>query len=743
MSFFAEIKRRNVGKVGIAYAVTTWILLQLTDVVADILKLPDWVPQLILVILVVGFLPAVILAWAFEMTPDGVKREKDVDRSKSVTPDTGKKLNKVIFALMAIALLYFIWESRFSDHDGAETGPVASTVSEAQGELVAGESEIQDEVDQQSIAVLPFDNRSQLKEDEFFVAGIHDDLLTKLAGVGSLKVISRTSVNKYKETEKTIPEIAAELNVATVMEGAVQRSGNTVRINVQLIDATTDEHIWAEIFDRELTAENLFTIQTEVSEKIAFALEATLTPEEQERISAFPTTNLDAYDAYLAGRQLASRRNAEDLAAARQLLEEAVELDPEFAQAWSSLALTIYLQMNYGRLPFMEARGPMNEAADKALELNPGLGEPWLIRAQLMAIGGQYTESEAAFLKALELSPNSALAHHWYSNYLDDSSARLNEAFEHALQATQLDPLSSIDQLELADVYQKLGRFDEAERHIERVIQRDPEFSAAYTYIGDLKSETGHFDEVLIWARKGQALNPKNPRLLITEARAMANLNDFESFDGIRERIEIIDPQSIVLGFLDMFKSVSDGSTAAALESAQWVAQKLGNAPFLQGFVGFIHMLNHDYDAARTAFEIAEPRVWNPASWKAAYQESISNTCDYAWIMMETGDEPLGRQLLEEVLVYYQQELPAYIQYPERYNASVCYMLNGEPEKALKLIEARVHNRFIEGWWWYTRHPVLQPLHSEQRHKAAMDALQAELLIQRENVQRMIAEGTL
>jgi TolB-like protein len=644
---------------------------------------------------------------------------------------------------MAMALVYFVWESRFAERTDPISDPVSGTASgQAPVTDAASVEPVTPQPDQQSIAVLPFDNRSRIADDAFFVEGVHDDLLTKLANIGSLKVISRTSVNKYQDTEKTIPEIAAELGVATIMEGAVQRAGNTVRINVQLIDASTDEHLWAQIFDRELTAENLFAIQTEISEKIALALQATLTPDEQARISGLPTRNLEAYDAYLAGRQLASRRNAAELELAHKKFENAVELDPEFADAWSALALNALLSANYGNMNRRESRETMETASKKALELNPNLGEPWLIKAVLTQFAGQYTEAEADYLKALELSPNYALAHHWYANYLDDSTARLSEAFEHALRATELDPLSGIDQLELADLYQKLGRFEEAEQHIAQVIKRDPEFAPSYEYMAILKEETGQFDQVVYWSRKSQALNPGSMRLIMDEVRALINLDSPERLEAVRNRLEAIDHESFTIALLDIFTAILQGNTAAALEAAQWAQQKLGNRRF-QGLFGSIHLLNEDYPAARASFETAYPRMWNPASWRAAYQESVADGCDCALVMMKTGDEQMGRELVTEVLAFYENELPTYISHPERYSATVCYLLNSEPQKALALLEKQVRNQFVNFWPLKQRHPVIKPLLSEPRLQAAIDSMHIELARQRENLQRMEAEGEL
>ncbi|MFC1702779.1 tetratricopeptide repeat protein, partial [Pseudomonadota bacterium] len=422
MSFFNELKRRNVFKVGVAYAVAAWILLQLIDVVGDILALPVWVPKFILLLLVVGLVPALIFAWAFEMTPEGVKREKDVDRSQSIAPQTGKKLNNTILLMMALAIAYLLFD-KFSapaqpgtDHFSQQSsGQTTDTNEKSALSPVEASNEAEPAISRQSIAVLPFDNRSRNVDDEYFTEGMHDDLLTNLARIASLKVISRTSVNQYKGTQKTIPQIAEELGVATVMEGAVQRSGNTVRINVQLIDAKTDEHLWAEIFDRELTAENLFAIQSEISQKIANALEATLSPEEEQRLNDFPTQSMEAYNAYLRGRQLLPQRNAKDLGKAMESFEQAVELDPEFALAWVGIAESASLLEAHGTLNPDKQLQIMEKAIGRALEIDPNLGEAYVSQGSLFDDLGQTEQAEAAYKRAIELSPNYPTAYHWYS----------------------------------------------------------------------------------------------------------------------------------------------------------------------------------------------------------------------------------------------------------------------------------------------------------------------------------------
>jgi TolB-like protein len=350
---------------------------------------------------------------------------------------------------MAVAITYLLFDKFYLAPRLADGRVEDSATAEPAGPAPAAEQAAPDPVSRQSIAVLPFDNRSRLEEDEFFVEGIHDDLLTNLARIGSLKVISRTSVSQYRDTNKTIPQIAGELGVATIMEGAVQRSGATVRINVQLIDAQTDEHLWAEIFDRELTADNLFAIQSEISAEIAKALEATLSPDEQQRLSEQPTENLAAYNAYLRGRQLVTRRNSEDMDQAAREFQRAVELDPGFALAWVGIAEASALQVGYSNLSLADSVQRREEATRRALELDDQLGEAYLSLATLHA-SWTLRVGRRGLSQGDRTQPGYATAYVVRGLPRDRFPARRQEALALARKAVELDPLSSIVRLSLA-----------------------------------------------------------------------------------------------------------------------------------------------------------------------------------------------------------------------------------------------------------------------------------------------------
>jgi len=729
MSLFEELKRRNVIRVGIAYAVGAWVVLQLTDVVGEILELPEWGGKLILLAVVVGFIPALIIAWAFELTPEGVKRESEVDRSQSIVRSTGKKLNTVIIVLLTVAISYLVFD-KFAVpilDDAAETPTGVAATEPAPLTAPAGAPEI----DQKSIAVLPFENRSRLAEDEFFVEGVHDDLLTSLARIGSLKVISRTSVSKYKDTGKSIPEIAAELGVATVMEGAVQRSGDTVRVNVQLIDAKTDQHLWAEIFDRELTADNLFAIQSEISEKIAAALETTLSPQEKDRLNERPTENLAAYNAYLRGRQLMARRNSESVDKAALEFQRAVELDPQFALAWVAVAEISSLQNQYSNLDLLESLERSREATDRAMSIDDQLGEAWLSQASLLEYDRQYDEADAAYRKAIELSPGYASAYLWYSTFLDNYPHRTGESQAMLTKAIELDPMSSIIQLKLADLYIILGRYGEAESQLNRVLELDPEFAPAYVSMARLMSQTGRIDEQIKWLQKSIDMDPGRLTQFMTLMWAYMDLGYPEGLEPIKQRMAALNSEHFLLGYADLASNMYMGNYEAALESADWTFEKVGRPRWFMMFYGFLNNFLGKYDESREAFEIAQPQFFDRATWRAAIEDEPNQGCLLGWLLIKTGDEEMGRDLLSTSINYLENELPSYIDHADRYEPAYCYVAVGDHEKALTAIETQVEHQHYSQWFFMRKYPLFEPLWGDPRFEAAMQKIQDEIAVQR------------
>jgi TolB-like protein len=745
VSLFGELKRRNVFRAGIAYLIVSWVLAQVSDLVLDNIGAPDWVMQAILLGLALGFILVIFFSWAFEVTPEGIKRESEVDRSNSITHHTGRKLDRSITILLIIAVAYFFWESRYSnDRTQSDSSVSQQTATSAPAEVaVAADSDPDKpaEVDRHSIAVLPFDNRSNREEDEFFVEGIHDDLLTNLAKISALKVISRTSVARYRNTEIPIPEIARELGVATIMEGAVQRAGNTVRINVQLIDAQTDEHLWAEIFDRELTTENLFAIQSEISNKIAEALKATLSVEEKQRVNERPTENLAAYTAYQRGRQLMTRRTAETVDKALLEFQRAVKLDPEFALAWVGIAESAMLALELSDMKRPEAYSLAGEASEKALAINDQLGEAHLAKAELLSYQpGLEDEAEAAYQLAIELSPGYALAWQWYSRTLSTSPDRLEEALELSKKAVELDPLSTSTQNQLISVLGRLGRIEEAQEKLLHLIEQDPGFASSYEQMSTLKNEQLMYDQSIYWLHKAQALDPGNISYVLYETFPLLHIGNTDDIDHLINRMDLMDPNSSTLSFMEIWSNIYKRNYSAALESARTFDQKTGSTGRGKRPQFLIHTLLEDYPSARLAGELSMPGLFdlNRRS-QPSLSKKLSNSCQAAWVLIHTNDRKMGQQLAQEVIEHVNNEQTDGIRSVN--NAiGVCYMVLDRPEDALNNIEKKIQSGNIDGWWIEAKHPAYQLLKHEPRFQAVDAAILALFASQRENLKRLEAE---
>ncbi len=335
--FFDELKRRNVVRVGIAYAVATWVLLQMTEVVAPILELPEWAPKLIFVILAVGLVPALIFAWAFELTPEGIKREKDVDRSASITHRTGRKLDFSIIAVLIIALGYFVWERQSLV---SQTAPEPETVAAETASAPTESIEAAPTAKTRSIAVIPFINMSADKDQDWFADGLTEEILNSLARTPDLLVAARTSSFTFKGSNEDIPTIAKALGVDHILEGSVRRSGDRLRVTAQLVRASDGFHLWSENYDR--TPDDLIDIQENVAIEIANALQTAMDPEALAQMVRSGSSSVPAFEAYLQGLTFGVSTlisgDAYEFLDARDAFEHAIELDPQFAKAYWELA---------------------------------------------------------------------------------------------------------------------------------------------------------------------------------------------------------------------------------------------------------------------------------------------------------------------------------------------------------------------------------------------------------------------
>jgi len=472
MSFFEELKRRNVVRVGIAYAVFAWVLLQMFDVIGEILELPAWGGKMILVALVIGFFLALIFAWAYEMTPEGLKKEKEVDRSKSITPTTGHKLNAAITVLMAVALAWFAWD-KFKP--GPETAVTTAAVEPgaSAAALAAGRFEPAAVVSARSIAVLPFADMSPEKDQEYLSDGIAEELLNLLVKIPDLQVAARTSSFSFKGKEVTIADVARELRVANVLEGSVRKSGNRVRITAQLIQADTGLHLYSETFDR--TLDDVFGIQDEISAAVVETLKVKLLAAAPKSVEVDP----DAYALYLQGRYFFARRTGPDWEKAVRAYEDALHIDPDYAAAWAGLSRVYASQAGATYIDLHAGYALARQAAQKAMALDPNLPESYLAQATIqMSYDWDWAGANASLQRALELTPGLADAlteMGLLQRYLGD----LDQAVALERRAVVLDPLSlrGLHALGMALIY--AGQLEEAEQVYQRLITLNPEMPTA------------------------------------------------------------------------------------------------------------------------------------------------------------------------------------------------------------------------------------------------------------------------
>ena len=481
-NFFTELKRRNVYKVAVAYAVAGWALSQGIAQVFPVFDVPNWVIRSIVVLIIIGLPIALVLAWMFEITPQGIKRTETAD----AMPGTARRKKHtwiyvvVIGGLVSIGLFFL---GRYSAGSRAvSTGSISN----------------------KSIAVLPFDNLSRDPDNAYFAEGVQDEILTRLAKVADLKVISRTSTQHFKSAPENLPEIAKQLGVANILEGSVQKAADQVRVNVQLINAMTDAHVWADTFDRKLT--DIFAVESEIAKAVAETLQAKLTGAEKNSITKAPTANPEAYELYLKGRFFWNKRTGDDLRKAIDYFNQAIAEDPNYTLAYTGLADSYLLLPNYGNAPTQESIAPARAALKKALELDDLSAEA---HASMGLLDLLELRLEAAVLeleRAGQLKPNYATAHHWLM-YSHLTLGQFDPAFLEAKRALELDPLSLIINADVSWTYCCARRFDDAERQARKTLEIGPQFFRAHYYLGQVLQLKGRLGDAISEYQKAFDLN--------------------------------------------------------------------------------------------------------------------------------------------------------------------------------------------------------------------------------------------
>jgi TolB-like protein/Tfp pilus assembly protein PilF len=490
-NFFSELKRRNVYKVAVAYIVGGWALSEGISQVFPVFNVPNEIIRLIVILIMAGLPVALVLSWLFEITPEGIKRTATADAMPaSAKPKKYLWLYVVVIGgAVSIGLFFLGRYSAFRATSG-ENGPPSPAVA---GSLPA-----------KSIAVLPFDNLSRDPDNAYFTEGVQDEILTRLAKVSDLKVIARTSTQRFKSAPNDLQQIAKQLAVTNILEGTVQKAGDQVRVNVQLINAMTDAHLWAETYDRELT--DIFAVESEIAKTVADTLQAKLSGSEEKSIATAPTTSPEAYELYLKGRFFWNKRSGADLRKAIDYFNQAIAKDPNYALAYTGLADSYLLLPNYGNASTQESIPPARAALNKALGLDDSLAEAHASTGLLDQLELHLERGNAELERAIQLKPNYATAHHWLM-LGQLTLGHFNPAFAEGKRALDLDPLSLIINADFAWTYFCARRFDEAEAQARKTLEIDPQFFLAHYYLGEALQFKGRLANAISEYQKSFDLN--------------------------------------------------------------------------------------------------------------------------------------------------------------------------------------------------------------------------------------------
>ena len=724
-SVWGELKRRNVVKVAVAYAIVGWLLIEVASVLLPTFQAPEWVMRVFSFFILMGFPIALILSWAYELTPEGIKTTKSVEPADSITKVTGRKLDFAIIGALVLALGFVVYNYVLDE-------PPSSGVV---GEI------------RRSIAVLPFDNRSNDENDAFFVDGIHDDILTQLAKISSLKVISRTSVMIYRDTTKNMKTIGEELGVATLLEGGVQRAGDRVRISVQLIDTNTDEHLWAESYNRELTAANIFEIQEQMATEIAAALRATLSPKEQERLKIVPTENMAAMETYFRGKQHMEKRGSENLTMAVNDFQQAIALDPNFALAYVGLADAHTVQNVYDGLSWDERGEIIEDFINQALALDDELGEAYTSLGNLKYRTLDWAGAEPYFKRALELSPNYAVAYQRYGNLM-----RVQRRFDEALtlyrNGIELDPHSVIINRNMGISLSGLGRFDEVLAQFEKVIEVAPTSPLGYRLKGIYYWWVeGRLDEAVRWYRQATNIDLNTPLFNSDHALLLLDLGDDSQAECWANHTREVAPDSYRSYFPMMFHNLYRGDETQAVEYANKVLTS--SAPLFR-YVrtrALAVLRNHDLGlgnvaAARDRYARNYPEYLGEARLKIDYR-NLRAAIDLAKVLQETGEQVRADGLLNGALAYV-QNTPRLGWFGYGFSDVAIYALQGETEKALNALRQAID----AGWrryWRYTLEidPNLDSIRNEPAFQAMVEEVRADVASQLARVREMEPIGKI
>ena len=726
-SFIAECNRRHVFRVAALYIVGAWAVLQVADLAFEAWDIPSSKLRFVWICAALGLPIALIFGWRFDIIAGHIVPTQDDGHSGDVTLHRTDYLILSAFSLVVIAMVFGLGREITSIHE-----PQPSPLETQQ-------------YNPGSIAVLPFmDTSDATAPSDVLAVGIQDDLLTRLSKIGSLKVISRTSAGRYRGTKLSIPEIGAELGVGKILEGGVQRVGDQIRINVQLIDTLTDKHIWAETYDRRYTANSIFELQTEIVETITEQLQANLTPNETQKIASMPTRNLAAYTVYLKGKNLAGIETIESLNAAIEEFNKAVDMDPEFALAYVGLA-DAYLTLDvnfFGGLTLEESLRFAEPPLTRALEIDPELGQAYATLGLLRQQQYDFDAAEAAYKKAIELQPNYSRVFGSYGRLrlLQD---RQDEAGDFFRDALELDPYSAAAVFQYARYLDTAGDFDAAMDHYLLVAAIEPEHAFTYVYIAALHYLVyGQVDESLVWYQKAAQNDSQSPSLQSSQVVSYLELDDTISAQYWVEKAKELGPDTFWAMWASMLLNLYTDQEALSLQDARHMLEV-----YPQNWGALKVLRNHDMRAdrhqvardryARAFRELVEPEIPEVNTYN--YMPAV----DLVPLLIKLGEQTRADDILQQSIELI-QTMPRLGVNGYWVTDVHIYALQNRPEQALNALRQAIDAGWrLLTWFFLEIDPNVDSLRDLPRFTELIAVLKADLAEQAQRVRALKESGEI
>ncbi len=671
-SFLGEVKRRNVARAAIAYAIVGWLLVEIASTVLPTFDTPDWVLKAFTFLVVLGFPLVLLFAWAFELTPEGLKRTHEVPAEQSVTPSTGRKLDFVIIGVLVIAVTYIS-----VTHDWSDEGISSDQIS------TAGSA-------QQSIAVLPFANMSSDEENEYFSDGLSETLLHMLAQIKDLRVAARTSSFQFKGHAGDVADIGKQLKVATILEGSVRKAGDTIRVTAQLINVDDGYHLWSGTYDRKL--EDIFAIQDEIATQVVDALKVTLLDDEAERLSQPATENVDAYNLYLLGRHLFHQRTEETLLKAKDYFKQAITTAPEYALAHTGLADTYMLledsASSYGSLSSEVVREQAGAAIERALELDPGLAEAHASKGLLFLHDNQTEIARQWLSSAMELNPNYPMAHMW-TGLIERQSGRFDLSELAFRDTVELDPMSVVARSNLAYDLFVMGKMDDFSAQWSTIQSLAPNAPLILTSAGYRSYMRGELVDAA--ASFEQSLH-RNAVYRLTRNFYGRIWLDLGNYERASEYLSDGSPWLLL----------AQGQFDRLVESAKESVEANPNDPSQQARLATAYLYAGALEQARLAFEAVDAKSTSrhDALFRgyAIYFQPLA-ALERAYLYSLLGDAERSAALVEESRSFLSQMRKQGINLPFMdYHEATAAAILAQSDQAIELLERAIAGGFRSGW---------------------------------------------